>query len=187
MENYHKFVIVNGLIIQSWMNGGEDAAFMRSIVFILWNYWCLVNDLFGAQLSSFNSFEGVLYCRPHYDQLLKQTGSLNKSFEGKTELPIILIHPLHQPLLPILNPVSCVNILITGAPKISKQDKPVAENEVFYFPETKLPASSFILFFFWNIFLWNRMETKSRVCLLAPRTNAWDVAKLCIRLRRFFN
>lgn len=146
MENYHKFVIVNGLIIQSWMNGGEDAALMRSIVFILWNYWCLVNDLFGAQLSSFNSFEGVLYCRPHYDQLLKQTGSLNKSFEGKTELPIILIHPLHQPLLPILNPVSCVNILITGAPKISKQDKPVAENEVFYFPETKLQLV--LLFYF---------------------------------------
>lgn len=94
MENYHIFVIVNGLIIQSWMNGGEDAALMRSIVFILWNYWCLVKDLFGAQLSSFNSFEGVLYCRPHYDQLLKQTGSLNKSFEGKTELPIILIHPI---------------------------------------------------------------------------------------------
>lgn len=38
------------------------------------------------KLSSFNSFEGVLYCRPHYDQLLKQTGSLNKSFEGTPKI-----------------------------------------------------------------------------------------------------
>ncbi|KAJ8640756.1 hypothetical protein MRB53_017450 [Persea americana] len=34
------------------------------------------------KLSNFNSFEGVLYCRPHYDQLFKRTGSLDKSFEG---------------------------------------------------------------------------------------------------------
>lgn len=35
-----------------------------------------------VQLSNFNSFEGVLYCRPHFDQLFKRTGSLDKSFEG---------------------------------------------------------------------------------------------------------
>ncbi|XP_051132491.1 LIM domain-containing protein WLIM1-like [Andrographis paniculata] len=34
------------------------------------------------KLSNFNSFEGVLYCKPHYDQLFKMTGSLDKSFEG---------------------------------------------------------------------------------------------------------
>ncbi|KAL1315520.1 LIM domain-containing protein WLIM1 isoform X2 [Arachis ipaensis] len=34
------------------------------------------------QLSNYNSFEGVLYCRPHFDQLFKRTGSLEKSFEG---------------------------------------------------------------------------------------------------------
>nr|GMD60726.1 LIM domain-containing protein WLIM1-like [Ipomoea batatas]GMD87653.1 LIM domain-containing protein WLIM1-like [Ipomoea batatas]GMD92642.1 LIM domain-containing protein WLIM1-like [Ipomoea batatas]GME07617.1 LIM domain-containing protein WLIM1-like [Ipomoea batatas] len=34
------------------------------------------------KLSNFNSFEGVLYCRPHFDQLFKRTGSLDKSFEG---------------------------------------------------------------------------------------------------------
>ncbi|KAB2087977.1 hypothetical protein ERO13_A04G118300v2 [Gossypium hirsutum] len=34
------------------------------------------------KLSNYNSFEGVLYCRPHYDQLFKRTGSLDKSFEG---------------------------------------------------------------------------------------------------------
>jgi cysteine/glycine-rich protein len=35
------------------------------------------------QLSNYCSFEGVLYCRPHYDQLFKRTGSLDKSFEGQ--------------------------------------------------------------------------------------------------------
>uniref|UniRef100_A0A453K2Z3 LIM zinc-binding domain-containing protein n=1 Tax=Aegilops tauschii subsp. strangulata TaxID=200361 RepID=A0A453K2Z3_AEGTS len=35
-----------------------------------------------AQLANYNSFEGVLYCRPHFDQLFKRTGSLDKSFEG---------------------------------------------------------------------------------------------------------
>ncbi|KMT19102.1 hypothetical protein BVRB_1g014990 [Beta vulgaris subsp. vulgaris] len=34
------------------------------------------------KLSNYNSFEGVLYCRPHFDQLYKQTGSLDKSFDG---------------------------------------------------------------------------------------------------------
>lgn len=34
------------------------------------------------KLSNYCSFEGVLYCRPHYDQLFKRTGSLEKSFEG---------------------------------------------------------------------------------------------------------
>lgn len=34
------------------------------------------------KLGNYNSFEGVLYCRPHFDQLFKRTGSLDKSFEG---------------------------------------------------------------------------------------------------------
>ncbi|KAJ8453317.1 hypothetical protein Cgig2_008201 [Carnegiea gigantea] len=34
------------------------------------------------KLSNYNSFEGVLYCRPHFDQLFKRTGSLDKSFEA---------------------------------------------------------------------------------------------------------
>ncbi|XP_028778346.1 LIM domain-containing protein WLIM1-like [Neltuma alba] len=38
------------------------------------------------KLSNYCSFEGVLYCKPHYDQLLKKTGSLEKSFEGIQEL-----------------------------------------------------------------------------------------------------
>ncbi|KAG5612963.1 hypothetical protein H5410_024244 [Solanum commersonii] len=43
----------------------------------------VVFDRPSAQLGNYNSFEGVLYCRPHFDQLFKQTGSLDKSFEGR--------------------------------------------------------------------------------------------------------
>ncbi|WOH10522.1 hypothetical protein DCAR_0729991 [Daucus carota subsp. sativus] len=36
----------------------------------------------SARLSNYSSFEGVLYCKPHFVQLFKMTGSLDKSFEG---------------------------------------------------------------------------------------------------------
>ncbi|KAI7991333.1 LIM domain-containing protein WLIM1 [Camellia lanceoleosa] len=42
--------------------------------------------LLNLQLSNFNSFEGVLYCKPHFDQLFKRTGSLDKSFEGTPKI-----------------------------------------------------------------------------------------------------
>lgn len=38
------------------------------------------------QLSNYCSFESVLYCKPHFDQLFKMTGSLYKSFEGITRI-----------------------------------------------------------------------------------------------------
>ncbi|PSS26142.1 LIM domain-containing protein [Actinidia chinensis var. chinensis] len=38
------------------------------------------------KLGNFNSFEGVLYCRPHFDQLFKRTGSLDKSFDGTPKI-----------------------------------------------------------------------------------------------------
>ncbi|KAF9671540.1 hypothetical protein SADUNF_Sadunf12G0058200 [Salix dunnii] len=37
------------------------------------------------KLSNYSSFEGVLYCKPHFDQLLKMTGSLDKSFKGTSK------------------------------------------------------------------------------------------------------
>lgn len=40
-------------------------------------------DCFGKQLSNYASLEGVLYCKPHFEQLLKLTGSFDKSFEHK--------------------------------------------------------------------------------------------------------
>ncbi|XP_008793824.1 LIM domain-containing protein WLIM1-like [Phoenix dactylifera] len=36
------------------------------------------------KLSNYSSIDGVLYCKPHYDQLFKMTGSLDKSFEGSS-------------------------------------------------------------------------------------------------------
>ncbi|XAR72964.1 hypothetical protein NMG60_11019784, partial [Bertholletia excelsa] len=38
------------------------------------------------KLGNFNSLDGVLYCRPHFDQLFKRTGSLDKSFEGTPKI-----------------------------------------------------------------------------------------------------
>ncbi|KAF1871399.1 hypothetical protein Lal_00020192 [Lupinus albus] len=46
----------------------------------------LIERLIYLQLSNYNSFEGVLYCRPHFDQLFKRTGSLDKSFEGTPKI-----------------------------------------------------------------------------------------------------
>jgi cysteine/glycine-rich protein len=48
-----------------------------------------VDRCFYLQLGNYNSFEGVLYCRPHFDQLFKRTGSLDKSFEGKNKEKLI--------------------------------------------------------------------------------------------------
>ncbi|CAN6461788.1 unnamed protein product [Victoria cruziana] len=36
-------------------------------------------------LSNFSSIEGVLYCKPHYEQLFKETGSYNKSFQSPSK------------------------------------------------------------------------------------------------------
>ena len=32
--------------------------------------------------------EGVLYCKPHFDQLFKETGNFNKNFQSR--MPLIL-------------------------------------------------------------------------------------------------
>ncbi|KAG8048779.1 hypothetical protein GUJ93_ZPchr0009g326 [Zizania palustris] len=34
------------------------------------------------KIAYYNSFEGVLYCMPHFYQLFKRIGSLDKNFEG---------------------------------------------------------------------------------------------------------
>jgi hypothetical protein len=35
------------------------------------------------QLSNYSSMEGVLYCKPHFEQLFKETGSFNKNFQSR--------------------------------------------------------------------------------------------------------
>ncbi|XP_057488813.1 LIM domain-containing protein WLIM2b isoform X2 [Actinidia eriantha] len=34
------------------------------------------------KLSNYSSMEGVLYCKPHFEQLFKETGSFNKNFQS---------------------------------------------------------------------------------------------------------
>lgn len=39
--------------------------------------------IWSLQLSNFSSMEGVLYCKPHFEQLFKETGNFNKSFQSR--------------------------------------------------------------------------------------------------------
>ena len=72
------------------------------------------------QLSNYNSFEGVLYCRPHFDQNFKRTGSLEKSFEGKQkQIKMWKLWRVSESLI-----LFCI-----GTPKIGKPDRPL-EGEV---------------------------------------------------------
>jgi cysteine/glycine-rich protein len=41
------------------------------------------------KLGNYASLEGVLYCRPHFEQLLKTTGSFDKSFDTKTGTEVV--------------------------------------------------------------------------------------------------
>nr|XP_009772727.1 PREDICTED: pollen-specific protein SF3-like [Nicotiana sylvestris]XP_016499835.1 PREDICTED: LIM domain-containing protein WLIM2b-like [Nicotiana tabacum] len=34
------------------------------------------------KLSSYSSMEGVLYCKPHFEQLYKESGNFNKNFQS---------------------------------------------------------------------------------------------------------
>ncbi|KAH9612553.1 hypothetical protein KSS87_010599 [Heliosperma pusillum] len=38
------------------------------------------------QLHSYSSMEGVLYCKPHFEQLFKESGNFNKNFQSRTSL-----------------------------------------------------------------------------------------------------
>lgn len=37
-------------------------------------------------MSTYSSMDGVLYCKPHFEQLFKESGNFSKNF-GKTSLP----------------------------------------------------------------------------------------------------
>ena len=84
------------LIHQTYIQATQRARISENHLSFSWFFWnCFLPSLLFLmsthqhavlflQLSNYSSFEGVLYCRPHYDQLFKRTGSLDKSFEGKS-------------------------------------------------------------------------------------------------------
>ncbi|MBA0776085.1 hypothetical protein Gotri_011139, partial [Gossypium trilobum] len=43
----------------------------------------LVACLTYFQLGTYSSMEGVLYCKPRFEQLFKETGNLNKNFQSR--------------------------------------------------------------------------------------------------------
>lgn len=76
------------IILVSWGTMFCDQSYYFSAL-VLYPYFPL-----SLQLSNYSSFEGVLYCKPHFDQLFKMTGSLDKSFEGN-KLSWILFRHFH--------------------------------------------------------------------------------------------
>ncbi|KAH9709339.1 LIM domain-containing protein WLIM2b [Citrus sinensis] len=38
------------------------------------------------KLSNYSSMEGVLYCKPHFEQLFKESGNINKNFQSPARL-----------------------------------------------------------------------------------------------------
>ncbi|KAM0010416.1 putative transcription factor interactor and regulator LIM family [Helianthus debilis subsp. tardiflorus] len=44
----------------------------------------LLCDVCMICLSNYSSMEGVLYCMPHFEQLFKESGNLNKNFTSRT-------------------------------------------------------------------------------------------------------
>ena len=84
---------------------------------------------FNLQLGNYNSFEGVLYCRPHFDQLFKRTGSLDKSFDGHKHL---FKHLICIPFFPpqLITQSAPPFLFPAGTPKITKPEKPADHSEV---------------------------------------------------------
>ncbi|WRX27389.1 hypothetical protein QQP08_019876 [Theobroma cacao] len=39
-------------------------------------------SLASNALGNYSSMEGVLYCKPHFEQLFKETGNFNKNFQS---------------------------------------------------------------------------------------------------------
>uniref|UniRef100_A0A9I9CZJ2 LIM zinc-binding domain-containing protein n=1 Tax=Cucumis melo TaxID=3656 RepID=A0A9I9CZJ2_CUCME len=92
------------------------------------------------KLSNYNSFEGVLYCRPHFDQIFKRTGSLDKSFEGTPKIvkPEKPIDSEVIPCLLVLEPVTA-DVILLILPLILKihQQKPTANKVASMFGGTR--------------------------------------------------
>ena len=42
------------------------------------------------QLHSYSSMEGVPYCKPHFEQLFKESGNFNKNFQSRINPFVIL-------------------------------------------------------------------------------------------------
>ncbi|KAL2318445.1 hypothetical protein Fmac_032321 [Flemingia macrophylla] len=108
------------------------------------------------KLSNYNSSEGVLYCKPHFDQLFKRTGSLDKSFEGTPK-----IAKPEKNMNEVINPNSS-NLQCT------------TEQSVFQH------LSKFLA-----VLIRNLQQPKSRVCFVEQGTDVLVVKKRCTPLRRY--
>ncbi|KAE8652064.1 hypothetical protein Csa_018727 [Cucumis sativus] len=92
------------------------------------------------KLSNYNSFEGVLYCRPHFDQIFKRTGSLDKSFEGTPKI-VKPEKPIDSEVIPCLLILELVtaDVILLFLPLILKihQQRPTANKVASKFGGTR--------------------------------------------------
>jgi cysteine/glycine-rich protein len=77
-----------------------------------------------SQLGNYASLEGVLYCRPHFEQLLKTTGSFDKSFDTKTGTEVVKKLPSDKQEN---KPPTKASLLFSGT-----QEKCIACNKTVY-------------------------------------------------------
>lgn len=79
-ENIYLFISLISIndddTVLEWKFNGLDAEQSNDLLNYLIPY-------FYFQLSNYSSLEGVLYCKPHFEQLFKETGIFNKSFQSR--------------------------------------------------------------------------------------------------------
>ena len=43
--------------------------------------WLPMTQFYVGQMSTYSSMDGVLYCKPHFEQLFKESGNFSKNFQ----------------------------------------------------------------------------------------------------------
>ena len=127
----------------------------------------LIKYEFFVQLSRYSSMEGVLYCKPHYEQLFKESGSFTKNFQSRMYCPLLLPAAFH--LISLL----VVDILLiwsyyfsfrTAVKPAAEKSSPELVNVSLSGFDCKLfryiEVFSYIVFFF---FVCSQTRTPSRV------------------------
>jgi len=149
-------------------------------------------------MSSYSSIDGVLYCKPHYDQLFKETGNFTKKLQS-CEIPLFVFLMFNSftcfwnwfstekdvvlPILPFLWALTmCFCILAVSGREEKWPGTKIAHNCFFFI--TLLLFLTEISRLFAEVWCMlsqlrrQRPQANSLPCSLAPRTNVHPVKKL---------
>ncbi|CAL4921922.1 unnamed protein product [Urochloa decumbens] len=69
-------------------NGSAGVVYQKNSMPAERSWEIFVRFPFADLLSNYSSFEGVPYCKAHFEQLFKETGSYNKSFQSQSPAKI---------------------------------------------------------------------------------------------------